>query len=176
MSLTLTDAQVTQLHSFADFLDSLVGAGSAPGLTWQSQLQQKALAWLSNPANVTISDPSQLAQVESNFKASFPASVQLQSVQVVAVPPAAPGLPPTGLYHVYAGVAVGVPPASTPTPTPTINPDGTGVAGVNPPPGVDGATLIATPAGGSQTGSDGIAYIKHLDQTMFGPSVYWVKQ
>ena len=57
---------------------------------------------------------------------------------------------------------------------PTINPDGTGVPGVNPPPGIDGSLLSGFKAGTAIVGSDGSVYIKHLDQTMFGLSVYWV--
>jgi|GEM_PF-6506471 len=174
MSLTLTDQQVAELTNAATFLEGLVsGQSVAQPQTWQQSLITKAQAWLNTPANVITADPTG-SDVVAAFRAAFP-QLQIQA-QVLEVPPAAPGFPPTGQYHVYGSVSTYQPPAVSPTPVPTINADGTGIAGANPPPGVDGATLISTPAGGAQTGSDGVVYVKHLTPTMFGPSVYWMKQ
>ena len=174
MSLTLTDQQVAELTNAATFLEGLVsGRSSTQPVSWQDSLFAKAQAWLNTPANVITTDPTG-SDVVAAFRAAFP-QLQIQA-QVLEVPPAVPGFPPTGQYHVYGSVSTYQPPTVSPTPVPTINADGTGIAGANPPPGVDSATLITTSAGGAQTGSDGVVYVKHLTPTMFGPSVYWMKQ
>ena len=178
MSLTLTDQQVAELTTAATFLEGLISGQSSsqfgtPPVSWQDSLFAKARAWLNTPSNVITADPTG-SDVVAAFRAVFP-QLQIQA-QVLEVPPAVPGFPPTGQYHVYGSVSTYQPPTASPTPVPTINADGTGIAGTNPPPGVDGATLISTPAGGTQAGSDGVVYVKHLTPTMFGPSVYWMKQ
>ncbi|HEV2493903.1 MAG TPA: hypothetical protein VG204_12635 [Terriglobia bacterium] len=178
MSLTLTDQQVAELTTAATFLEGLISGQSSsqfgtPPVSWQDSLFAKARAWLNTPANAITADPTG-SDVIAAFRAAFP-QLQIQA-QVLQVPAAAPGLPPTGQYHVYGSISMYPPPTAVPTPIPTVNADGTGIAGANPPPGVDSATLISTPAGAAQTGSDGVVYVKHLVQTMFGPSVYWMKQ
>lgn len=182
MSITLSDQDVAAVQASLARLGGILGGAEAStgmlSVSWQQSVVDRARAWLANDANVVTSDPT-AADVVGRFRAANP-RVTVTGVQVIPVAPAAPGLPPTSQYRAALSIALGMPPSPPPSAVPSTDAtggaDGVGFAGSNPPPGIDTATLEATPAGASLTGSDGSTYVKTVQQEMMGYAVFWLKK
>lgn len=182
MSITLSDQDVAVVQASLASLERVLGSaadGTARlSVSWQQSVMDQARAWLTNDANVVTPDPT-ASDVVARFRAANP-RVTVTAVQVIPVAPAVPGLPPTGQYRAALSIALGAPPTPPPSPVPqtdaTGGADGVGFAGSNPPPGIDTATLEATPAGATLLGSDGLTYVKAVQQEMMGYAVFWLKK